>query len=101
MSFTDTKFCFRSLTGKDKLLVTAEMIAGYLHRERPKEIQKLLEDDHFSKATIINIRDCLALQLMLQNFKRAGDVRGLHFSDVMEAQVEEEQEFSEIRVRIL
>ena len=43
LSFTDTKFCFRSLTGKDKLLVMAD----YLHGERPKEIQKLLEADHF------------------------------------------------------
>lgn len=94
-------FFFRALLGKDKLDITADMIAGYLHGDRPKEVATLLQKDTFTSATIVNIRDCLALQLILQNFKRSGDIRGLYVNDVLNATVAEGGDFAEIPVSIL
>ena len=64
-------------------------MAGYLHRDRPKEVATLFMKDTFSVATIVNIRDCLALQLMLQNFKRSGDIRGLYVNDALNSRVQD------------
>ena len=77
------------------------MIAGYLHGDRPKEVATLFKKDTFSAQAIVNIRDCLALQLILQNFKRSGDIRGLYVNDVLNATVPEGCDYAEIPVSIL
>lgn len=61
-----------------------------------EQVVALLEGDKVSAAMIVNIRNCLALQIILKNFKRSADIRGLYVNDVINATVPEGAEFAEL-----
>lgn len=90
------KILFQGFGWKAKPEITTDMIAGYMHGDRVKQVVALLEGDKVSAAMIVNIRNFLALQIILKNFKRSADIRGLYVDDVINATVPEGAEFAEL-----
>jgi hypothetical protein len=79
-------------------------VAAYLESGRIQGVRALLEESaagrELSRAERTDVRNSLALQILLTNAKRAGDVTHLRRADVMSAQSVESGDV-EIEVSII
>ena len=80
----------RHARGDDKLDLEPGQVAAYLESGRIQGARALLEESaagrELSRAERTDVRNSLALQILLTNAKRAGDVTHLRRADVMSAQ---------------
>jgi hypothetical protein len=80
----------RHARGDDKLDLEPGQVAAYLESGRIQGVRALLEESaagrELSRAERTDVRNSLALQILLTNAKRAGDVTHLRRADVMSAQ---------------
>lgn len=75
-------------TGQNKLEVEPYMVGDYIDGPRPAAVAKLLKSGaKLSRNDWTKVRDCLALQCLLNNAKRAGDIRHLPIEQVLTAEV--------------
>lgn len=78
------------------------MAGGYLEGNQPLMARELLHrhlaGDELKRNEFCAVRNCLALQLLLSNFKRAGDISSLERNAILEARCESEEEGVEIFV---
>jgi hypothetical protein len=76
--------------GDDKLDLEPGQVAAYLESRRIDRMKALLGESaagrELSRAERTDVRNSLALQILLTNAKRAGDVTHLRRADVMAAQ---------------
>ena len=75
--------------GDDKLDLEPAQVAAYLDSSRIKRVRRLLEeslDRELSRAERTDVRNSLALQILLANAKRAGDVTHLRREAIMQAE---------------
>ena len=79
----------RHAKGDDKLDLEPGQVAAYLDSTRVQRARQLLEESagrQLSRAERTDIRNCLALQILLANVKGAGDVTHLRKEAIMEAE---------------
>jgi hypothetical protein len=80
----------RHARGDDKLDLEPGQVAAYLESRRIEGVRALLGESaagrELSRAERTDVRNSLALQILLTNAKRAGDVTHLRRADVMAAQ---------------
>jgi hypothetical protein len=72
--------------GDDRLDLEPAQMAEYLEGARVLRARQLLEESagrQLSRAELTDIRNCLALQILLANAKRAGDVTVINFISCM------------------
>ena len=80
----------RHARGEDKLDLEPGQVAGYLEGTRVQMVEALLGEsaagNELSRAERTDVRNSLALQILLTNAKRAGDVTHLRREDVINAE---------------
>jgi len=79
----------RHARGDDKLDLEPAQVAAYLDSGRVQRVRQLLEESagrQLSRVELTDLRNCLALQILLANAKRAGDVTHLRRQAIMEAE---------------
>jgi len=79
----------RHARGDDKLDLEPAQVAAYLDSSRVQRVRQLLEESagrQLSRAERTDLRNCLALQILLANAKRAGDVTHLRRQAIIEAE---------------
>ena len=82
----------RHAKGEDSLDLEPAQVAEYLEGERVKRVRQLLEESagrQLSRAERTDIRNCLALQILFANAKRAGDVTHFRKEAVIAAEGED------------
>ena len=75
--------------GDDRLDLEPAQMAEYLEGARVLRARQLLEESagrQLSRAELTDIRNCLALQILLANAKRAGDVTHIRKVAILEAE---------------
>jgi len=78
----------RHAKGEDKLDLEPGQVAKYLDGQRVVRARQLLEESagrQLSRPERTDIRNCLALQILLANAKRAGDVTHLRKEAILQA----------------
>ena len=63
------------------------MVGDYLNGPRAASTAELVKNDKLSRNQWTSVRDSLALQCLLMNAKRAGDIRHLPVDQVLTAEV--------------
>jgi len=85
----------RHAKGEDKLDLEPGQVAKYLEGDRVVRAWQLLEESagrQLSRPERTDIRNCLALQILLANAKRAGDVTHLRKEAIMQAESKDGQD---------
>ena len=79
----------RYVRGDDRLDLEPVQVAAYLDNSRVQRVRQLLEEyagRQLSRAERTDLRKSLALQILLANAKRAGDVTHLRREAIMQAE---------------
>jgi len=85
----------RHANGEDKLDLEPGQVADYLEGARVERARQLLEESagrQLSRAEHRDIKNCLTLQILLANAKRAGNVTHLRKEAMMEAESKDGQD---------
>ena len=88
--------------GRDVLTLEEWMVGGYLASSRVRKTRERLGEEPCSMTgqEKLEARDCLVVQLLLTNTKRAGDITHIKASSIRELRVKEGEELAEFYVSL-